>query len=147
MLIPKTGKKRKTKKTKTLGALKKDLWELFSLYIKITHSTDGLWCRCFTCDKPIQIGTSDCHGGHWLSKGAYPVHYFNEDNVRPQCLRCNCHYGGLASEFERRLKDEIGAKAVEQMYETRHQKVKRDRQWYIDQIAYYGGLVKETKAA
>jgi hypothetical protein len=147
MLIPKTGKKRKTKKTKSLGALKKDLWELFSLYIKLTHSADGIWNRCFTCDKPIQIGTSDNHGGHWLSKGAYPAHYFNENNVRPQCLRCNCHYGGMAPVFERHLKDEIGPDAVEEMYATRHESVKRTRQWYIEQIAYYSEQIKEAKAA
>ena len=146
MLIPKQGK-RKTRKTKTIGKLKADLWEVFALYIKLNHSADGLWCKCFTCGKPIQIGTVDCQAGHWLPKGGYPVHYFEENNVRPQCFRCNHHLEGNSAVFERNLKDEIGADAVSELYETRHETVKRTRQWYLDQIAYYSEQIKEAKAA
>ena len=50
-----------------LSALKKKLWRVFTLYIKLKYSEDG-WCSCISCGKWVQIGTSGCHGGHYYNK-------------------------------------------------------------------------------
>lgn len=129
--------KPKVKKPKTVGKLRIDLWNEFSLYIKLVHSSDGKWCNCYTCDKPIEIGTIDCQGGHCFSKSANGNLYFDERAVRPQCSYCNCGEGGNHWIFNERLKQEIGLAAWNDMYENRKNQFKKPRGWYIDQIQYY----------
>lgn len=125
------------RKPKGVAKLKKDLWKQFALWTKLKYSDDGRWCSCYTCGNPLEIGTSGCQAGHWLPKGGYSVHYFNPDNVRPQCYRCNVNLGGNAAVFERALREEIGEDLVEDMYHIRHAKVKRTITWYQEQIEHY----------
>lgn len=127
----------KKKAQKTIAALKKDLWMIFSLHQKLVHSMDGVWCNCYTCDRPIKIGTRDCQGGHCLSKSGNPNLYFDERAVRPQCNRCNSYYGGMHYEFNENLKQEIGLADWSDMYENRMMLIKKDRHWYVDKIAEY----------
>ena len=144
-----TVKKAKPKNKKTVGKLRLDLWDEFSLYIKLLHSVDGEWCACYTCDKPIKIGTIDCQGGHCFSKSANGNLYFDERAVRPQCSYCNCGEEGNHYVFNERLKQEIGMAAWSDMYENRKQLFKKPRQWYIDMIGYYQAEIvrlKELKA-
>ena len=101
-------KKKAALKIKPLGWHKKRLWEQFALYIKILHSVDGENCNCFTCDKPLVIGTTNCQAGHCLSKADNPALYFDERSVRPQCYYCNINLGGNEYEFNERLKQQIG---------------------------------------
>lgn len=132
-------------KKKGVAKLKKDLWKQFSLYTKLVYSHDGEYVNCYTCDKPMQIGTSNCHGGHCLSKSAFPILYFDERAVRPQCYYCNINLGGNEYEFNQNLKDEIGQDEWQSMYDGRHEKVKRYQEWYEDKIAYYKQAIKELK--
>lgn len=125
------------RKPPTLGKLKKQLWKEFAMWVKLTQSKDGRWCTCYTCDRAIEIGTAGCHAGHWLPKGGYSGHYFNPNNVRPQCMICNVRWSGNTPVFEQRLRAEIGDEAVNVIYENRHVLVKRDRGWYLEQIHHY----------
>ena len=68
---------------KPIKPLKTKLWKLFSLYVKLRCSKNGVMTECYTCKVPLQIGTKNCQAGHWLPKGTYGYHYFNPDNVRP----------------------------------------------------------------
>jgi len=125
------------KKPKTISKLKADLWKIYSQVMKRRRSPDGLYVYCYTCDKPLEIGTSNCQLGHWLPKGGYSAHYFTENNTRPQCYHCNINLSGNSAVFERRLREEIGAEAVEQIYESRHETKKLSREWYQAQIDRY----------
>ena len=141
--------KPKAKKPKTAAALKKELWQIFSLHQKLVHSEDGEWCQCYTCDKPIMIGSSDNHGGHCLSKAGNPNLYFDERAVRPQCLRCNVSHGGMHYEFNEKLKQEIGMEAWQDMYDNRKNLVKKNAVWYLEKIEYYKAEninIKKAKA-
>ncbi len=132
---------------KKLPALKKLLWEEFALYIKLSNQTDTGWCECYTCNKPIRIGDRDCQAGHWLAKGTYSYHYYNEDNVKPQCSSCNKFHQGKPYEFEERLRREYGVAHVQDMKDSRHRKAKRDKAWVIDKLFYYRELNKQEMAA
>lgn len=138
-------KPKKKPKQKTVGKLRLDLWDEFSLYIKLVHSADGEWCACYTCDKPIKIGTIDCQGGHCFSKSANGNLYFDERAVRPQCSYCNCGEGGNHWIFNERLKQEIGLAAWNDMYENRKKEFKKPRGWYIDKIQYYKDQISKIK--
>lgn len=139
--------KPKKKPLKKLSKLKKELWDLFSLHQKIVHSEDGESCNCYTCDAPLVIGTSNCQGGHNLSKAGNPNIWFDERCVRPQCNKCNSYYGGMHYEFNERLKQEIGIESWQEMYDNRKLVVKRSRDWYLEKIEYYGQQIKLIKNA
>ncbi len=133
-----TKPKPKTKpKLRKVSAIKAELWELFSLHQKLVHSHDGEWCSCYTCDRPIKIGTIDCQGGHAFSKAANPALWFDERAVRPQCGRCNLAEEGNHYIFNERLKQEIGMQSWQHMYDTRKTLRTGSRQVYLDKIEYY----------
>lgn len=143
-------KKLKPKKAKTAAQLKKELWGVFSLHQKLVHSADGENCECYTCGKLLKIGSADTHGGHNLSKAGNPNLYFDERSVRPQCLRCNVHHGGMHYEFNERLKQEIGLEAWQDMYDNRKVVVKKNADWYLEKIAHYKEqcrIIRESKNA
>lgn len=128
------------------SAIKSELWDLFSLHQKLVHSSDGKWCNCYTCDKPIEIGTIDCQGGHAFSKAANPALWFDERAVRPQCSRCNCAEEGNHYIFNERLKKEIGMAAWQDMYDGRKQIRTGGRHIYLQKIEYYKAEVARLKS-
>ena len=127
----------KTKKPKTAAKLKKDLWAIFSLHQKLVHSIDGKWCHCYTCGKPLEIGTINCQGGHAVPKAVYKNLYFDERTTRPQCYYCNVNLGGMHYDFCEKLKLEIGEDSFKDMIKHGKDIIKRDAKWYLDQIVYY----------
>lgn len=137
--------KPKPKKQKSAAALKKELWPIFSLHQKLVHSSDGKWCQCYTCEKPLEIGTTNCQGGHCLSKAVYKNLYFDERAVRPQCYYCNINLGGMHYDFCEKLKQEIGVDEFNAMKATGRDAVKRYRDWYIEKIEYYTAEVARLK--
>jgi len=146
--LPKPMAKAKPKKKapKTAAKLKVQLWPIFSLHQKLVHSSDGEWCQCYTCDKPLQIGTTNCQGGHCLPKGAYKNLYFDERAVRPQCYYCNINLGGQHYDFCEKLKLEIGLDEFNDMKAHGKDIVKRDATWYLENIAYYSAQNIKIKA-
>ena len=137
--------KAKPKKPKTAAKLKKELWPIFSLHQKLVHSEDGEWCQCYTCEKPLQIGTTNCQGGHCLPKGAFKNLYFDERAVRPQCYYCNINLGGQHYHFCEKLKLEIGMESFTDMERHGKDVVKRDAQWYREQIAHYTAEIERLR--
>jgi hypothetical protein len=123
---------------KTIPQLQNTLWDVFAKYIKTLHAP-----QCYTCDKPIRMGTGDCQAGHFIPRNYSPTKY-EEDNVRPQCSRCNQYFSGKPVEFERRLRDEIGDEAVEALKRKSTQPWKWSRTYLITKITYYREQLKEA---
>ena len=123
---------------KTIPQLQNTLWDVFAKYIKTLHAP-----KCYTCDKPIRMGTGDCQAGHFIPRNYSPTKY-EEDNVRPQCSRCNKFLSGRPVEFERRLRDEIGDEAVEALKRKSTDKWKWSRTYLITKIEYYREQLKEA---
>jgi len=129
---------------KTIPNLQATLWPIMALYIKQNHSHDGEWCTCITCGKAIQIGSIDCQAGHFIPRSYSPTKY-EEDNLRPQCARCNgassqghfAKYSGRPIEFERALRLEIGDERVDELKMMSTELWKWDRFYLIDKIEYY----------
>lgn len=143
--IVKVKKPKEKPKLRKVSVIKAELWDLFSLHQKLVHSSDGKWCSCYTCDKPIEIGTIDCQGGHAFSKAANPALWFDERAVRPQCSRCNCAEEGNHYIFNERLKQEIGMAAWQDMYNGRKQIRTGGRHIYLQKIEYYKAEVARLK--
>lgn len=129
-------------KKKTLSKYKKDLWDVFALYIKQKHQISDGYCQCYTCGSFIKIGTSNCQAGHYYSKKGYPALYFDENNVRPQCFHCNISLAGNTQKFQEKLINEIGIEGVEYLDKHRHDEIKRTKSDYIELINHYKNLIK-----
>ena len=70
---------------------------------------------------------------------------FVENNVRPQCYRCNIRLSGNTPVFEQRLRIEVGVAEVDAMFERRSQIFKKDRFWYADRTADYTARNQKLK--
>ena len=94
--------------------LEKYAWREFSKYIRTLYclkTTDSLnHGKCYTCDGLFNI--SDLDAGHF-SKATNKETKFSEDNVRPQCTKCNCYLDGNEGIYAVRLIDEIGRDKVD----------------------------------
>jgi len=132
------------KKTK-LSTLKTKLWDLVALHQKLSFSADGIWCNCYTCDKPIKIGTTDCQAGHAIPKGGYTGIYFTEECIRPQCYRCNHVMEGNHAIFEERLKRELGENIIDQLKMVGRHPLPYKRADYLYLIDDYTEKVKQLK--
>lgn len=130
----------KTKtKQKTQAQLKKELDKTFSLWVRQYWANDNGMVACYTCGKVAHW--KNLQNGHFVPRN-YLILRWNEDNCRPQCVGCNMFGNGKPLDFEERLKKEIGAKKVEDMKKSRHQIMKVDSKWYLEQIALYQQKIK-----
>lgn len=62
--------------------------------------------KCYTC--PAQhLEGSNWQTGHGKSKGALPLRFkYDLRNLRPQCMLCNLHRGGMSDIFITKLEKE-----------------------------------------
>jgi hypothetical protein len=78
----------------TIKSLKKEVWDLFSEYIRRSEADKDEYCVCVTC------GYRD----HW--KGMQAGHYIHGTSflipelVHPQCPQCNGFKAGMAIEYK-----------------------------------------------
>ena len=132
------------KKLPSLPKLKKKTLDLYSELVKLKAHSEGK-LRCYTCDCELTLNTSNCHLGHYLSRGAYPGLTFHPCNSRPQCYRCNVHLHGATIEFRTRLINEIGRAEVERLEACRHDSVKWSRSDFISMIEDFKGQINYLK--
>jgi len=100
------------------------------------------WARgkgyfCISCSKP----SNQLQAGHFYSAGNYPRLRHEENNVWPQCLKCNFHLHGNLIEYRRMLIAKIGLKEVEKLdiiaQSSKRQTFKWDRFALIETIIKY----------
>jgi len=133
----KKGSKSK-KKVKTAADLKKDLDDVYSIYIRQKHEDSNGNVECYTCRKQFTVKT--IQNGHFVSR-QYLATRWLDDNCRPQCWGCNGFGKGRLLDYEERLKQELGADLVEKMKASRHISLKLDRHWYTAEIEKYKLLI------
>lgn len=114
------------KKKKTKAQLKKELWKVFSLYIKKRDNN-----ICFTCGRYAE--GSGYHSGHFIPKSVGGLAlYFNEENVHGQCYNCNINLGGNQYIYGEKL----GKKLVNKLRKIQHNTITKDFD-YEGKIGYY----------
>ena len=101
-------------KKKTPGKLKKELWKVFSAYIRTRDKY-----TCFICGRRGEGG--GMHAGHFIPKSVGGLAlYFHEDNVHACCYHCNINLGGNLYEYGIKL----GKKTVNRLYKLKQKTVK-----------------------
>lgn len=130
-------KKVRKPKKKTVAQLKKELWAVFSQYIR---QRDG--GVCFTCGAENLHG-SNYHAGHFiLKKSGGLALYFHEDNVHGQCAKCNLWMAGEQYKYGRNL----GEEKVVELYLLKQKDDKDTIKNYPfqEKIDYYNEKIKSN---
>jgi len=96
---------------------------------------------CYTCGRAIDgIGM---HTGHFIPKASCPAELkYALENLRLQCYHCNINLGGNGGEFYRRLEQEIGKDAVEDLFRRKQITGKADKFWYEEKIKEYEEILE-----
>ena len=91
-------------KKKSVTQLKKKLWTLFSIYIRMrdglrsTGSTE--WALCVTCGKRYHFKM--LQAGHFIA-GRHSNNLFSEKGTHAQCYNCNINLKGNTLEYRRKI--------------------------------------------
>ena len=93
-------------KKPTVAKLKKELDKVFSQYIRLKYADHNGMCECFTCG--TQKHWKNIQAGHFMSRRHMATRW-HEDNVKPQCVKCNMFSQGEQYRFGVNL----GDKAIE----------------------------------
>lgn len=122
------------RKKKTFAQLKKDLWAVFTKYIK---QRDGY--VCVTCGRKAEgYGMG---GGHYIAKAACSLnYYFSETNVNAQCTYCNLTLEGNRPAYRDFIIRKYGAETLKDI-EMNYHKPCKDYP-FEERIAHYKFLIR-----
>lgn len=121
----------KKKKPKSISKLKKELDTIFSQYIRLKSSNNGM-CKCVTCGKVDNW--KNMQNGHYVSRQHLAVRY-DETNCNVQCMSCNVFKGGNYTSYALYMIKTYGKKKLEEL-ERQKQVITKDFP-YESKIEYY----------
>jgi len=105
-------------KKKSIKQLKKEVWAVFSEYIKkrdCLRTTGSIeYGECISCDYSGHIST--LQAGHFIS-GRHNAYLFSERGVHAQCVTCNLTLGGNPHEYRRQIVKMYGEDVVMELEE------------------------------
>lgn len=94
----------KTSKKPTKSKLVKKLDVLFSQYIRLSNADSRGYCTCVTCSRKFHW--KNIQAGHFMSRRHYSTRW-DENNVKPQCPKCNVFSQGEQYKFSKYLGDKL----------------------------------------
>ena len=127
---------------KTISKLKKELDTIFSLYIRLRESEEGL-VQCFTCNK-VSHYKSGMQNGHFQSRKHLTTRW-DEENCQVQCVGCNMFKAGEQYKFAINLDAKYGEGKAEELEFLARTIMKVSRIDYEEKISYYKDLVEKLK--
>ena len=130
------------KKKKTISKLKKELDQIFSIYIRIRECSDTGAAVCFTCGKMAHYKT--LQNGHFQSR-RFMATRFDEENCQVQCVKCNMYSQGEQYKFGLALDVKYGEGTAEELEHISRSILKISRIDYEEKISYYKSLVDKLK--
>ena len=101
---------KKVRKKKTTAKLKKEVWTIFSKWIRTRDNY-----KCFTCGTkyPEDEGWK-IHAGHFITR-MHNSTLFDERNVNAQCYACNIIKRGNAGIYAARLMEKYGEGIINEL--------------------------------
>ena len=100
------------------------------------------WVVCVTCGKLEHWKKS--HAGHFIPGRRMAV-LFVEENVHPQCNRCNTYLSGNVTEYERFIVRTYGEEVLESLRKLRHSQHKYTREELADMRDGYKARIKKQE--
>ena len=128
---------------KPISKLKKELDNIFSLYIRLRDATSEGLVQCFTCGK-VSHYKKGMQNGHFQSRRHLATR-FDETNCQVQCVGCNMFKSGEQFKFHINLNAKYGEDTSINLQHKAMQSLKITRVEYEDSILYYKRLVEKLK--
>ena len=132
-------------KNKTVSKLKKDLWTIFSKYIRLRDAIrttgNSKSAICITCKQLHEIKGMDA--GHGITRGESAT-LFDERNVNAQCKRCNMR-GGEQHLYMIEVDKIYGTGTAEDLQRIRHTTKRFSRPELLDMIEEYKHKLKQLE--
>lgn len=122
------------RKPPTVPKLKQKAATLLQKLVRMKAAKIDGSCQCVTCGRVDHWKAMD--GGHFISR-TYSYHVLREENVHPQCKRCNRFFTGCHDDYRRYMVNMYGEDFVEWLTDTKHSVVKWNRAdllSYIDEL-------------
>lgn len=123
-------------KKPTVSKLKKKLDTIFSQYIRKKDADVNGNVQCYTCGVTKKWQKDGMQAGHFMSR-KHTITRYDEQNVKPQCYTCNCHYYGRQYEFGLHLDKEYGSGTSEALLQKSRQTQKNTVSDLQDLIELY----------
>lgn len=120
-------------KAKPIRQLKKDLWRVFSKWIR--QRDKGI---CYTCGEPGN------EAGHYYHSKGFLIH-FEERAVHTQCPTCNRWKSGNLQAYALKLVEDYGPDILDEFNNLRQNRYKAKREDYETKIAYYKTAMLDEK--
>jgi hypothetical protein len=147
--MKRTAKKKPLNKVskKPTKALKKKVWDMFSIYIRLRDclKTTGSkeYGECITCDKNLPF--KELQAGHFIA-GRHNGNLFSERGVHAQCRSCNIIKHGNQLEYRRAVVELYGEGADLELEEEARQTKRYSYQDLEELLKHYTEEVKKLKA-
>ena len=91
-------------KKRTVAKVKKDVWVVFSKYVRLRDCLKTTGCAsfglCITCGKRYHFKL--LQAGHFIS-GRHNSNLFSEKGTHAQCYNCNINLRGNTLEYRRKI--------------------------------------------
>lgn len=119
----------KLKKTK----LREKADQVFSRFIRSKYAHEG-YVNCVTCGTNLEV--KKAQAGHYIKRSVSSLRY-SEDNVYPQCYRCNILLKGNYPNFALYLIEKFGKKHLEKLEKKSRELIKTNEKFYQEVIDKY----------
>ena len=124
------------KSKQSISKIQRDIWEQCRRIVFERDNIDGK-IDCYTCPAKDLQG-SNRQLGHVPYPKATLSAFLKYDLrlLKYQCMRCNCHMGGMGAEAYRRMLEENGQEFMDQLQKDRQVSVKA-MDWYLQLLEKY----------
>jgi len=133
----------KKKKPESITSLKKKLDTIFSLYIRLRNADENGTIECFTSGQLMHY--KKAHAGHYISRRHLSTRW-DETNVQAQSVKENIFNQGNAPVYAIKLDERFGDGTAKSLVDKSLINFKESKDWYIQQIEYYSGVVSKLKS-
>jgi hypothetical protein len=126
----------------TVSKLKKKLDTVFSKYVRLSNADKKGYVKCYTCGVKKYWEKDGMQAGHFMSR-KHTATRFDEQNVKPQCYSCNCHFYGRQFEFGKNLDKQFGKGTSDALLQKSRQTQKNTVADLQDLIELYTNKLEE----
>lgn len=130
----------KKKKDKSLSWYRKNLWKIFSLFIRQRDSDEDGFGSCISCGRVQHY--KEMNAGHYHPQSLGLQTVFVEKNVALQCTHCNHALQGNQMEYSKGLLKKYGEGILEELEPLKHRSLKLYKSDYEELIEKYRALIK-----
>jgi len=98
-------------KKRKRSAIKKSLWGNVSKVIRLKPADSNGYVKCATCDTVKHY--KEMQAGHFIPQAQGDACRYIEENIHPQCYRCNINLGGNGPEYNAYMLEMYGQEMID----------------------------------